>query len=255
MRKFSLVCLITCLVSLGFGAVLVTEDFTSAQNGVTPTNWSGSYEPTSDIVVLPLASIKPAPSGDHTGGDGYALQVGDIGGGGYNWAWETTVATQTDCKASAWVYIDWTGITLERDYMIVLRMQTNRDPQIAPSRQAYFFLVTANSSWSGLLAAPTNFKPFLMKKVGTTDPHTMIGTEGTSDVTTGWHKMAVQIKGTELKGFIDDVLVCSGTDSAYASGYCAIGFYDDNAIDTAAAWDNFVYENTPFTSVNDWSLY
>jgi len=253
--------LFVCLVSLSFAAIVQQNDFTSGENGTLPSNLGGSYDAGTDVSVQPLASISPAPSGDHAGGDGYALRVGDIntGGGYFNFAFPNPDNDQTDCKVSAWVYIDWTtwdATPLERDYLLCLRQQA-QDPQTGTYyRQGYMFAITSNSSWAGISPNPTSKRPFIMKRVDATS--TLIGTEGSTDVDTGWHKIAFQVVGTELKGFVDDVQVCSGTDSQYASGSCAIGYYEENgatAYPYAAAYDNFIFENTPFSGVNDWALY
>lgn len=265
LKRFAFVPLFALAASIGIGAIVQQNDFTQAQNGTLPADLTASYDPGVDVLVVPFGSANPTPPADHAGGDGYVCQVGDLGtgGGGYDWVYSATAAVQTDCKMTAWIYVDWvnwdTPTALERDYMVMLRMQNDRDPQVqgsaAGTRQGYIFLVTANSSWTGL-AVPTNFRPFIMKKVATT--HTLIGSEGTNDVLTGWHLFEFTVQGTQLTGKIDGATVCSGTDSEYASGYSAIGFYEDNgaALNNpyAAAVDNMLYE-TVTADVSDWSIY
>ena len=214
------------------------------------------------MLVTPYGSVVPAPPADHAGGDGYVLKVGDLGsgGGGFDWAFSNAAAVQTDCKVSAWVYIDWANMDAtptERDYFLTLRQQTNRDPQTAPARQGYIMMITGYSSWDGGLLVPPNFKPFICKRVGTTAPsYTVLGSYGTNDVTTGWHFIEFQAVGTDLSLKIDSVTVCSASDSQYASGYSSIGYYDDNGSPNfnSAAFDNVVYE-TATAAVADWSVY
>jgi len=259
--KFITVGLVAAVAAAASGAVILQEDFTSAQNGTLPASLSASYDGGTDVVVVPLATMQPAIGADHTGGDGYVCRVGDLGpgGGGYNWIYPTSAAPQTDVRVAGWVYVDWTTwdpTPLERDYMIMARM-TNVNPQSSPTRQGYFFLVTANSSWSGITPDPPNFKPFLMKKVGTS--HSVIGSYGASDVTTGWHYFELEINGSNLVGKVDGTTVASGTDSSYTSGNVAWGYYDDNggtsSYPYAAAWDNIIYETTTPSSTSDWALY
>jgi len=96
----------------------------------------------------------------------------------------------------------------------------------------------------------------LFKKVGSS--HTLIQ-EGSSDVTTGWHYLELVCNGTSIQGKVDGTTVCSGTDSSYAGGNAAWGYYDDNGAGSnypyAAAWDNIIYETLSASGVNDWTLY
>ncbi len=256
--------LLASLAAVATGAVVLQEDFTPAQNGTLPGTLSASYDSGVDAIVVPLATMQPTPPVDHSGGDGYVCRVGDLGtgGGGYNWIFLSSPSPQSDVRIAGWVYVDWTtldGTPQERDYMILGRMQ-NTNPQVtgsaAGTRQAYFFAVTAYSSWTGISPNPTNFRPILFKKVGTT--HTLLQ-EGANDVTTGWHYFELVMNGSSIEGKVDGVTVCSGTDTSYASGNAAWGYYDDNGAASsypyAAAWDNILYETTTPSAVNDWTLY
>jgi hypothetical protein len=186
-RKVIAVGMFVGVAALASGAVILKEDFTAAQNGTLPASLSASFDGGVDVIVVPLATMQPTPAADHTGGDGYVCRVGDLGsaGGGYNWIFPASPSPQSDVHIGAWVYIDWTtwdATPLERDYMILARLQ-NTDPQVAgtvgSTRQAYFFAVTANSSWTGISPNPTNFRPVLFKRVGST--HTLLQ-QGSSDV-------------------------------------------------------------------------
>lgn len=257
---------LTLATSLSFGAVLVQGDFTPAQSGTLPTEFSGSYDGGTDVAVRPLADFSPAISGDHTGGDGYACRVGDIGSGGgaYNWAYLTSAAAAGDQRLTAWVYISDanmdTPAAAERDYMMLARMQ-NTNPQTAItggySREAYFFAVTYNSSWSGMPApVPANAMPILFKRDGTGN-HTRLW-EGTTAVANGWHRLSIQCVGTTIKGFVDGAEVCSVTDTTFSTGKAAIGYYEDNgslvSYPYSAAYDNFLWESQ-VADVQDWSMY
>lgn len=249
------------ITSSAFCAVLQQNDFTPAENGTLPSNLAASYDQGTDVIVVPLASMNPAPPVDHPGGDGYVLRVGDIGpgGGAWNWAYPDPGITETNCKVSAWVYVDWTtwdSPPLERDYLLALRMQTQNPNSGATYRQGYMFVIAANSSWTGISPNPTSKRPFIMKRVGTT--YTMIGSEGATDIETGWHYVVFEAVGDQLKGYVDGQLVCSGTDTTYTSGYCAIGYYEDNGLTInypyAAAFDNFSFESVNL-GVDGWMLY
>lgn len=256
--------LFASVTALASGAVVLQEDLTPAQNGTLPASLSASYDSGVDVVVVPLATMQPTPPADHTGGDGYVCRVGDIGtgGGGYNWIFLASPSPQADIKISGWVYVDWTTLDatpLERDYLILGRMQ-NTNPMVtgstAGTRQAYFFGVTAYSSWTAISPNPTNFRPVLFKKVGTT--HTLLQ-ERASDVTTGWHFFELEMSGSSIVGKIDGTTVCSGTDTSYASGNAAWGYYDGNgaasAYPYAAAWDNTKYETLGASAASEWTLY
>lgn len=263
-RKLMTAGIIAGIAGVASAAVVLQEDFTAAQNGTLPGTLSASYDSGVDVIVVPLSTMSPTIGADHTGGDGYVCRVGDLGsaGGGYNWIFLASPSPQTDVNISGWVYVDWTqwdASPLERDYLILGRMQ-NSNPMVtgtaAGTRQAYFFGVTAYSSWTGISPNPTNFRPILFKKVGTT--HTLIQ-EGSSDVLTGWHFFELVCNGSTITGKVDGATVCSGTDTSYASGNAAWGYYDDNGASLnypyAAAWDNIKYETLSASGVNDWTLY
>jgi hypothetical protein len=260
-QKLIAVGALVAVASIASATVVLQENFTSAQNGTLPGSLSASYDGGTDVVVVPLATMQPTPPTDHSGGDGYVCRVGDLGtgGGGYNWIFLASPSPQTDVRIAGWVYVDWTtldGTPQERDYLILGRMQnTNPQVSVGGTRQGYFFGVTAYSSWTGISPNPTNFRPVLFKKVG--GSHTLIQ-EGSSDVTTGWHYLELVCNGTSIQGKVDGTTVCSGTDSSYASGNAAWGYYDDNGAASnypyAAAWDNIIYE-TLTSGVNDWALY
>ncbi len=265
-KRIATILLFLGVTSFASAAILLQEDFTPAQDGTLPTTLSASFDPGVDVKVTALSNILPTPVGDHTGGDGYALQVGDLGtgGGGYNWAFPSDasgITAEANCKISAWIYIDWANMDAtpqERDYMLMLRLQNGRDPQaVSPTRNAYWFLVTANSSWSGISPNPPNYKAFIMKRVNTTQ--TKLSAYSTADVATGWHLFSFEAVGSTLKGYIDGALVAEATDTdpnGYTSGNAAFGYYDDNGATTySAAFDNVVYETVEETDVTDWTLY
>jgi len=265
MKKMNLFLLGFLLVSVSAFCVIVQQDdFTPAQNGTLPSDLLATADGGADVAVLPLASMNPAPVGDHPGGDGYALRDGNLGVADFNWAFPNPVSTQTDCKMTIWVYLDWTtGNTptmAERDYCFILRSQY-QDPHLnvlpAMRRQGYMLVICINSYWGTIY--PINFRPLMMKRVGnSSSSYTKIGTDATNDVLTGWHKITFQVLGTELKAFVDDVLVCSGTDSTYASGSPGFGYYDGNGSTLtypyAATYDNFIFESIA-SSTDNWNLY
>jgi hypothetical protein len=243
-------------------ATAQSYNFTAAEVNTLPAGLSASYDGGVDAIVVPFGTMSPTIGADHAGGDGHVARIGDLaaGGGGYNWIFPTTQPSIADVRISGWVYVDWETVdgVAERDYIQLIRLQ-NADPQVtgsaAGTRQGYFFLVTKDSSWGGLATNPTNKRPFIMKRVGTV--HTLIGSEGTTDVNTGWHRFSFEASGTTLTGSIDGSVVATGTDSTYTTGGWAVGYYDDNSAGGtnpyAAAYDNLLVEN--LAPVQDWINY
>ncbi|MBI1290602.1 hypothetical protein GC173_05090 [bacterium] len=259
--------LIGALASSASAAVVAQFDFAPGEINTLPAALTASYDPGVDVIVVANTTHAPAVPADHAGGDGHSLRVGDLGptGGGYDWAFPATQPSLGNVSVSAYFYMDWETVDTtpgERDYLVMARLQ-NADPQVtgsaAGTRQGYFLAVTQDSSWTGISPNPTAKRAFLMKKVAGT--HTVIGSESTVDIPTGWHKLELRVVGNNLVGLVDDVVVCSGTDagSSYATGGWAVGYYDDNIgagpdPAYAAAIDNVVVDDAP-SSVNDWTAY
>lgn len=255
------------IASTCFATVQMQQDFTPAQNGTLPTGLTGSYDSGTDVSVVPFGTIVPAPPADHTGGDGYVLRVGDInaGGGFYNWAGLTTANAQADCSVSAWVYLELTtgdATFLEREVFVACRMQTT-DPQLPDSanrHHGYMLLISRAASWTGITPNPTDRMPYLMGRQNVASGNYFyVGTPGTTAVADGWHQLKIEATGTTIKGYVDNVVVCQGTDSTYTSGNPAIGYYEANGAASsypyAAAFDNFLYETPTILSASDWQLY
>jgi hypothetical protein len=263
-KKFGILVLVFLVMSsFCFAVVLQQEDFTSGENGTKPAGLKGEWDDTTDITVIPIASANPAVAADHTGGDGYVLQVGDLGSGGYNFAWPSSYTPQTYSEVECWVYFNFDGgITLERDYILIIHgSEDGTGSYYSNGRKGYWLLVTMNSSWGTYV--PPDKTPFLLKRA-TDDSGWVIPVldEGTGTYDTGWHKMRLEITNTgQIEGYIDDVLEVSATDTDYTSGFPVMAFYDDNATDTAGAFDNFIWTSSPpppppITSADSqWSLY
>ncbi|CAN5394953.1 hypothetical protein BH09SUM1_BH09SUM1_13050 [soil metagenome] len=271
MKKLILSAVVVSLSVAANATVLLQVDATPAQVNTLPAGLTGSFDSGTDVKVVTLATMQPAIGADHTGGDGHVLRVGDIdaGGGSFNWAYVTTPPVNTDVAISAYYYVDFTNgmdtpTVQERDYVLMARTAT-ADPQgTSPSRSGYFFLISANASWTGVTPNPVNRKPYIIKRNADTT-YTQIGINGVADVTDGWHKLKLEVIGTSIKGYVDDVVVCSGTDSTYTGTGVAWGYYDDNgaaALPTplpyAAAVDNLLYETAtlpPPTAATTWEVY
>ncbi len=263
-KRILLTVLFASLAAFASAAILLQENFTSADNGTLPASMSASYDVGVDPIVVANSAQVPAPAADNSGGDGYSLRVGDIGSGGgyFNWVFPAAagaIPAQTDCKLSAWVYITWDSrdaTPLERDYLMMVRMQNDRDPQTGTYyRQGYMLAVTAQSSWGGISPNPPDYKAFIMKR--SSGNSTLLSSYSTADVTTGWHYLTIAAVGSSIYGYVDGALVVTGTDSEYASGHCAIGYYEENGAANypyAAAYDNFLYESVA-ADVSDWTLY
>ncbi len=266
---FLLACVL--ITTGGFCAVIQQEDFTSGDNGTLPASLDAEWDAGVDVIVTDLTSLG-VPS-DHTGGDGYALQLGDLGAYGYNFAFTANFATDSyaDNAVEAWVYFDFAGSTGERDYGLFIRCTPDPTPDasgkaVYGARAAYWFLVSVNSSWSGY--APPDYRPFLLKGVdvyadGWETPVPLA--EGTSDYTDGWHKLRLEAVGTTIKGYVDDVLEVEVTDTTHATGCAGMMFYNASANDDeGGAFDNFLWETsvapTPTppgadVDVKSWTIY
>lgn len=262
--------ILASMVSVSVAATAWTLNPASAQNGTTPAGWAASYDQATDVVVVPLATMSPTISADHTGGDGYVLRIGDIGAGGgsFNWAWNTTDAVRSDVELSAWVYVNWETVDttpLERDYMMIIRLQNDRNPNLsslATLRQGYWFAISSNATYTGTPAAPANKRAYILKRtmVSSANTHVLIGAVSSTDIPTGWHQMKFTAAGTTLTGYIDGTQVCQGTDTEFGSGYSAIGYYEKNGAAAsypyAAAFDNVsLVVPDPPAAASDWSLF
>lgn len=231
--------------------LILQEDFTPAQNGTLPATLSAQWDGGVDVIVLPYSDISapyPAPV-DHPGGDGYALRLGDIGagGGGYNFCFPSnyTTANETDNAVEAWAYFSFDAIvTVEQDYGVFLRATPDPAGGVYPLRQAYFFFVTVNSSWGTYY--PPSFRPFLLKRPSAA--WVPLG-EGTSNYTTGWHKLRLEAYGDQIKGYVDGNLEISTTDSDLTTGFGGMVYYTDLVAgsDTpyAGTFDNFKWVRNP----------
>lgn len=247
-KKFGiLVMVFLVLASFAFSAVLQQEDFTPAENGTKPAGIKGEWDADTDLIVIPIASANPAVAADHTGGDGYVLQVGDVGAGAYNFAWPSSYTPQTYSEAECWVYFNFDGVTAERDYIMIIHGSENvSESYYYNGRPGYWLMVTVNSSWGTY--TPPDKTAFLLKRA-TDDSAWVIPVldEGTGTYDTGWHKMRLEITSSgEIKGYIDDVLEVSATDTDYTSGFPVMAFYDNGTDNTVAgAFDNFVWSSSP----------
>jgi hypothetical protein len=261
LKKVMFAAAIAALTTATFAATLLEENFTQAQLGQRPASLAASFDADTDTVVINAATANPVVT-ERTGGDGYYLRVGDIGasGGAFNWAYPASMATQSDAKVSAYVYVSWAGqdaTPKERNYLLAIRMQVANPQTGTYVRQGYMMAISNNSSWPGITPNPSNGKPYLLKRVQLV--HTMIGSEAAAAVSEGWHLLTLEAVGTTIKGYVDGVEVCSGTDTSYASGFAAIGYYEKNGEALtwpyAATYDNLKYESIVPASVNEWSIY
>jgi hypothetical protein len=253
--------LFAILGTSAFSATILQENFTPAQNGTLPATLSSTYDPGVDSIVVPLATMQPAVGVDHTGGDGYVCRVGDLqaGGGIFQYVFQAAGSPVADCRLTAWVYIDLTNnfdaSPQARTYFLILRHQGN-DPGAGSLRQGYMFAVARGATeFSGV--TQIDRRPFLVKKVGTT--HTQIGTTAVGTVADGWHLFAIETVGTTIKGFIDGIEVCQGTDNSYASGFPSLAYCERNGSASsypyAAAYDDFLYESVIPAAAADWALF
>ncbi len=69
-----------------------------------------------------------------------------------------------------------------------------------------------------------------------------------------WHKFELSFSGTQITAEIDDVQVCSVTDSTYSTGYAGILCLQNNSGTATTLCDRITIESTG-TSVDDWILY
>ncbi len=234
----------------------ISETFTAAQNGTIPVSMTSDWDASvPDVKVVPLATAG-VPS-DHTNGDGYVLQVADVGSGGWNFAYNSNYTTNNaaDSKTEAWVYLNFDTATTERSYAVFVRgaegtAHTYGAQAIYNECYGYWLLVTKFSSWGTFY--PPDYKAFILKKIS--GNWVQIGSTGTGTYNTGWHKMKITASGNQIKGYVDDNLEVSATDDTYATGFGGVGYYEGgDDVNAVGAFDNFVWEQ--MTSVKEWSLY
>ena len=123
-----LVCTCAGLVFLAqaaFATVLLQHDFTSAENGTLPSPLSGEWDAGVDLKVVALSAASPVVPSDHTGGDGYGVQIGDLGAAGYNFVYPLGQTAQSDSQIEAWAYFAFDSVTVERDYFLVAHASLN----------------------------------------------------------------------------------------------------------------------------------
>jgi len=239
------VCLL--LVPTAFCATtILQEDFTPAQVGTLPTTLWGEWDSGVDVIVVSLATASVPV--DHTGGDGYIVRLGDINDSGYNFCYSSdTAALVTDNAVESWVYLSFDTVTWERDYGVFLRCTPDPAPSLGGKAvyndcKGYWFFVTINSSWGSYV--PPNMRAFMLKRtLGTTD-WVQIGDTGTSDYTTGWHKLRLEALGSEIKGYVDGNLEVIATDTDYTAGFAGMAYYNGvlTTPDLVGAFDNFKWE-------------
>lgn len=260
---FLLACVL--ITTGGFCAVIQQEDFTSAQNGTLPTTLDAEWDAGTDVIVTDLATVG-VPS-DHTGGDGYVVRIADLGAAGYNFCFPANYETVSyaDSTVEAWAYFDFEGISGERDFGLFIRSapDPDADEKVYDQRAGYWLFVTVNSSWGSYY--PTNNRAFMLKR--SAGAWVQVGSEGTTDYTTGWHKLRIEAVGSEIKGYVDGNLEVSATDTEYATGFAGMVYYNvaANGVDEAGAFDNFLWETyvpptptstpEPGTDAKNWPIY
>jgi len=242
------------LVSCSFATPIQENDFLPSENGTLPSNIDARYDGGVDVIVTAYSNVSGVTS-DAPNGDGYVLRLGDLGSGGgfYNWAAVKDMSkATTDSYTEAYVYLNLSVATVERDFGLFVRCTSLAAQGTGSSRNGYMLLITANSLWSSYTAV--NYTPFILKRNGSTG-WTLVAA-GTSTVSDGWHKLKIQAIGTTISGFVDDVKVAEGTDSTFTSGVGGMVYYDDTdgvVADTwpyAAAFDQFKFGTA--SPVNDW---
>ena len=253
MKKTIVLAMLFSLLTLTvFATVIIREDFTSANYGALPATLDAQWDAGVDVKVYTRAELG-VPVEHPLGADGYVLGVGDLGEGGYNFCFSATYTTDayTDGVVEAWAYFDFEGISLERDYGVFIRATADPAGGVYPLRSAYWFFVTANSSWGTYV--PTNGHAFILKRPA--GAWVQVGTEGTGTYTTGWHKLRLEVTGTSIKGYVDGVLEVSATDSGHTQGTAGMVFYDDNDVNKAGAFDNFYWDDNPLSGIEIWHMY
>lgn len=232
-----------------YGQVILQEDFTSSDVGTLPSTLDAEWDPNVDVIVVTTAT---AGVTDHTGGDGHVLQVADIGAAGYNFCFPISYQTdaEADCAVEALAYIDFGTATGERDYGLFLRTGPDAGGGVYPAREGYWLFVTANSSWGSYV--PTNGHAFILKRSG--GAWVQIGSEGATEYADGWHTLRLEAEGTEIRGYVDGNLEVTGTDSEYTDGTAGIVFYEVTDVNYAGIFDNFLWTNDFYTSVENWDL-
>lgn len=257
---FLLACVL--ITTGGFCAVIQQEDFTSGENGTLPSTLDAEWDAGTDVIVTDLATVG-VPS-DHTGGDGYVLRLADLGDALWNFCFPANYQTVSyaDTTVEAWAYFDFDGISGERDFGVFIRSAPDSGGGVYPLRAGYWLFVGVNSSWSGYV--PTDNRAFMLKYSG--GAWVQVGSEGTTDYTTGWHKLRIEAVGSEIKGYVDGNLEVSATDTEYATGVAGMVYYNAsaNGVDEAGAFDNFLWETyvapTPTppgadVDIKSWSIY
>ncbi|MBN1475788.1 hypothetical protein JXA47_03445 [Candidatus Sumerlaeota bacterium] len=220
---------------------IIVEDFASGDNGTLPTSLTGEWDPGVDLIVQDLATLGiPA---DHTGGDGYALQVADLGEGGYNFVYPASTAndTTTDQTISSWIYYDSTlNSGNETDWGVFVRSSVRPafyGDGTGDSREAYWFLVTHDSSWGSYV--PTDAHAFILKRSG--GAWVQLGSEGTTALSDGWHEMTLTAEGSTISGYIDGVLEVQATDTDFTAGYAGLVAYLGSNTTDVIVHDNFTW--------------
>jgi hypothetical protein len=254
MKKLSLIVLFVLISISSFAGIIQQDDFTPAQNGTLPSDFTALYDAGVDVIVTQYSNVSGVVA-DHTGGDGYVLRLGDLGSGGgtYNWGYMTDLSkATTDSSVEVWVNLsfDTVAFPLERDYGVIARC-TSGPAQGAGARNGYMFLITSNSSWGSYY--PANATPFIVAMVGGS---WLKVAEGTTPVSNGWHKLKIKAVGTQITGYVDGVQACTGTDATFSRGVGGLVYYEDNgsaiSYPYAAAFDNFIFQ-TEASDVSDWN--
>lgn len=233
----------------------ISENFTPAQNGTLPTSLTSDWDAGVDVIVVPLATASVPV--DHTNGDGYVMRVGDMNSGGWNFAYNSNFTTNNaaDSKTEAWVYFNFSDATVERDYCVFVRgsegtAHTYGAQAFYNDCKGYLLMVTKYSSWGTFY--PPDYKAFILKK--SSGSWVQVGSTGTGTYNTGWHKMKITAIGSEIKGYIDDNLEITATDSDYSTGFGGVAYYDaSDDINSVGAFDNFVWGQV--SPVTEWPVY
>lgn len=242
----------------GSATVATFQDntFPPSENGIMPSNLQlVSTGGTGGSAVVKSFSAAGLTS-DHTGGDGYVLEISTPTGSG-SWSFlvpagynSVSVAQQ---RVTCWIYVNLAGMTEEKSYGLFADMTAvNSYPT------GYFgAAATASSSWGGW--APTNSTPFLLARPTGSTSWTQISTNSGYTVADGWHLMTLTYQGGTLTSTLDGTQVCTGASTAVASGWYSFGVYvDPGNAGSKIIIDNFKMENlnAPDYSVSaatDWN--
>lgn len=233
--------------------VFQEEKFTTAQAGTLPATMNADWDAGVDVKVVAIGSAQitsgtaitiPAP---RPGGDGYALQIGDVGEGGFNFCWPSSKIAKSVNAVSAAVYtyfgpdVDW-----EQDYGIFLCGKEDPTPNfgavIYDQLYGYWFLISKNSSWGSYV--PPDGTAFLLRRAASGGWVKVA--EGTGVYGTSWHTLRLERDASNtIKGYVDGTLEVVFTDPApLDAGFPGMMFYNGSAdLNIVGVFDDFVWED------------